>query len=171
MSITTKSGDEGKTTTVNCNCQSKGDYLFEVLGTLDELMAHIGYMTETSQIIQQQLYDICEHLSYKKESVCFVLPVFEAFYKSAEEETIKAGKYPKDFIHIGTSSESRDAHICRTICRRLERTLVRYRDEYNGNFDSTILSAINRLSDILYLVACFHEEKIIYVNKRRDDAK
>lgn len=169
MSITTKSGDNGKTTTVNCCCQSKGDYLFEVLGTLDELISHVGYERWIGKIIQEQLFTICESLASGKPTACFSLPIFDAMCKYVEEELNKKNCYPTDFIHVGTTSEAREAHIARSVCRRLERRLVRYRDEYGGKFDSTILKAINRLSDVLYLIGCYEEDTIFYVKKGNNE--
>lgn len=171
MSITTKSGDNGKTTTVNCSCQSKGDYLFEVLGNLDELISHVGYDGWVCKIVQEQLFTICESLASGKQSACFALPIFDALCKFGESQLKKKNRYPDDFIHVGTNGLAKEIHIVRCVCRRLERSLVRYRDEYGGKFDSTILKAINRLSDALYLSACYEEDEIIYVNKRRNDAK
>ena len=171
MGITTKTGDNGKTSSFSCNCQSKGDYLFEVLGNLDELISHIGYEGWIGKVIQEQLFQICESLATRKPTACFALPIFNAICAWAEEQLKKDGKYPSDFIYAGTNEGARQSHITRAVCRRVERSLVRYRDEHGGQFDSTILKAINRLSDALYLLACYNEDKIIYVNRKDRNAK
>ena len=63
------------------------------------------------------------------------------------------------FIIPGTSLASAHLHIARTICRRAERIIISLNKMENIN--PLLIKYINRLSDTLYAIARYSEEKLI----------
>ena len=57
----------------------------------------------------------------------------------------------KEFILPGGSSPVAQAHVCRAVCRRAERQLLRLSREEKVNAAS--LKFLNRLSDLLFVLA------------------
>jgi cob(I)alamin adenosyltransferase len=66
-------------------------------------------------------------------------------------------------IQDGKNAVEVQAHICRTVTRRVERELNKY-----GNIDETILKFINRLSDYFFTLARFVSEKLISIKASVD---
>jgi len=67
----------------------------------------------------------------------------------------------KGFILNGSNKQSANLHICRTICRRAERRIVGLAE--HEEIDEYIIKFVNRLSDLLYILARYmeSEEKIV----------
>jgi len=61
----------------------------------------------------------------------------------------------KGFILAGESEVSARLHVARSVCRRAERGACRISDE--PNFPPAILKYLNRLSDLLFLLAHEYE--------------
>lgn len=157
--IYTRTGDEGYTT-LGRNRLSKDDLLIEVLGTLDELNAHIGLIcahsikTETVmrclQQVQNDLFDLGGELHAPQ--YCKITPEKTAHL----EQTLDAWNATlpplKEFILPGGNLKSASAHVARTVCRRTERCLVRlHRQVPLHNLE--MLRYINRLSDLLFVAS------------------
>jgi cob(I)alamin adenosyltransferase len=58
----------------------------------------------------------------------------------------------KVFILPGGSRAAAICNVCRTICRRAERCIIRL-TEGGGNVDENVLAYVNRLSDYFFLLA------------------
>lgn len=163
MKIYTKMGDEGKTTFFGCGMIQKNDPRIEAFGALDELNSVMGVtlcFVEDQKLrqalikIQHDLFTVGADLagSALKEDA---LPQITAEHIQELEIVIdeveeKLGM-PKKFILPGGTVSSSFLHLCRTIARRAERTLVGVRDVINLNPE--ILRYVNRLSDLLYVLA------------------
>ena len=63
------------------------------------------------------------------------------------------------FIIPGTSLASAHLHIARTICRRAERIIISLSKIEEVN--TMLIKYINRLSDSLYAIARYSEDKLI----------
>ena len=179
--IVTRQGDTGRSSNYDGEYYSKDDILFDTLGNIDELSSWIGkikHLTETRmfcEVVQTTLQyggslvatnprfntnsepTNTNYISLKKikqEDVDFL----EAKIKSLLETkvTIKNG-----FVLPGGSLVSADVDIARSVCRRTERSVVRYMIQQNGErYDLKHLSMyLNRLSDLLFTIARFVEQK------------
>lgn len=163
MKIYTKTGDEGKTCFFGCGIVSKTDPRIEALGALDELNSIIGVtlcFLEEQQLkeilvdIQNDLFQVGADLagsSLAQE----IMPRVTAEHIRKLEEKIdeldeKLGIPPK-FILPGGTTASAFLHLCRTITRRAERTILGSKEIIPLNPE--ILRYINRLSDLLYMLA------------------
>lgn len=157
--IVTKTGDDGKTNLGTKKRLSKDHIHIEVLGTLDELNCAIGLIVVTQQNtksiskiltqIQNDLFDIGGELC----------PPYQVAitnrYTQRLEKTIHRwnNKLPplKEFVLPGGTMPSAFCHLARAICRRAERRLVSLHRKKQINTE--ILQYINRLSDLLFVVA------------------
>lgn len=163
MKIYTKIGDEGKTTFFGCGLVKKDDPRIEALGALDELNSVIGvtlcYVEDTDlkttlKKIQNDLFQVGADLvgsALEKEAIPRIK---EQHIKDMEKDIDilqeKLGM-PKKFILPGGTPSSAFLHLCRSITRRAERSLVKAKDTININPE--MLKYVNRLSDFLYVLA------------------
>ena len=157
--ITTRTGDDGKTSINNKKRFPKNHAYFEALGTLDELNSAIGCLLSYSfknQSIRNILSQIQQDLFDMGGELCF--PEHRVMTKektlSLENfiETWNATLPPlKEFILPGGTPASANCHLTRAIARRAERTLVSLHQK--NPLNSEMLRYINRLSDVLFVAA------------------
>ncbi|MFN3909680.1 MAG: cob(I)yrinic acid a,c-diamide adenosyltransferase [Candidatus Anstonellaceae archaeon] len=152
----TRKGDEGYTDTGDGKRILKNERLMDAIGTIDELSSFIGitknYIKEKTELskIQKNLFEIGAVLSnyLKKEEA-----------KKFEEETTELEKVIdridqelpelKKFIYPGGGLGASYLHVCRTVCRRAERKIVKLQqEEYKP-----IVKYINRLSSYFFALA------------------
>lgn len=158
ISVYTKTGDAGKSGLANGQRLGKESLVFEVLGTLDELNAHIGACVVTLPK-EQQLLAIQDTLFYLGGEIAGSQKVHVTSEKSRELERLidalqaQMGEhwYQKFLLPGGCEAAAR-LDIARTVCRRCERLIVTYSTK--EPVSSEILQYINRLSDYLYVLRC-----------------
>ena len=161
MKISTCKGDAGMTSTASGERVRKDSLQIEVCGELDELCACIGYLVSISndssgvadslRIVQRRLLSICGLISSGMDGPD---PVCAQDLKWLEEfsDNCLSGQTPfGGFVLPGGSVSASWCHVCRTVCRRVERRLVEYSSVRFLAPD--ILAYINRLSDFLFLLA------------------
>lgn len=172
MKIYTRSGDKGMTSLVDGKRVEKDNIRVEAYGTIDELNSYIGlsmhYLKDNSDKdillkIQTKLFDIGAELAsvkytrYKKaikeEDVIELEKMIDYFTEKMEKVN--------EFIVPGTSICSANLHIARTICRRAERRIITLSREEEVN--PILIKYINRLSDLLYTLARYNEDKIVKI--------
>lgn len=151
--VTTRGGDTGQSSLADGTRLAKHAPRFEAIGTVDELNSQIGLlMTEPLpdgqhqilQDIQQSLFDLGGALAVPNSQT----------FPSAEHLDVHItrlnGQLPPltEFVLPGGRRESALAHICRTVCRRAERTVWALSD--TADVDATYL---NRLSDYFFVLA------------------
>ena len=154
MKIYTKTGDKGKTSLYGGTRISKGHARIESYGNTDELNSHLGLllceMKSNSQSpllhkIQQQLFVIGSHLAAGNDHD-FKLPEIKDDFIDALEQAIDSmnENLPslKHFILPGGSKANAIAHVCRTVSRRAERSVVRLSEI--ENVDNKIIIYLNR---------------------------
>lgn len=169
MKISTKIGDKGESRLFNGRILSKASPVFEVLGDLDEFNAALGMcraggLDEDSlkilEIMQKDIYRIMAIIGndlkiprqieeVDKKDVLLIEQYIEKF----EEELGEL----REFVMPGKSTLSARLHFARTVGRRAERKLVGYNDEMLvalGGVPEFILQYVNRVSDLLFLIAC-----------------
>lgn len=171
MKIYTRTGDSGETGLFGGERVPKDDARVEAYGDVDELNAMLGLacvslerqgssgVVERVRQIQEDLFSIGAHLatprSREADGAAKHLPPLpvvrigemEAWIDEADGllEPLRA------FILPGGSETAARLHLARTVCRRAERrtaSLARVAD-----IDAQILIYLNRLSDLLFILA------------------
>ncbi len=142
MTITTKTGDDGKSRWQG-RIVDKDSPLLEAVGALDELQAVI----EDEQTAKN-LYQIMGELAYNQKisDLKTLISGLEEEIKKLEEELPKLNQFL-----IFKKKKARDLNWQRAICRRAERRLVSLKKVQQ--IDPNIIIYINRLSDFIYLLA------------------
>lgn len=146
MSIYTKTGDKGKTSTFNGKRVSKSSKLINAIGSIDELNSFLGIIGGFSSI-QEILFTINAILAgsgikFPSDAV-----------KNLESEIDKIEAFlpvQKNFLIYSGTKKARDLFFARALCRRAERELVALKMPDSKH---QILTYINRLSDYLFIKA------------------
>jgi cob(I)alamin adenosyltransferase len=158
VKIYTKNGDTGKTNLIKQSGLSKSDNIFETLGTLDELNAALAFCNLNE--IQQDLFVAGSILS-GAPAVQNPEEYFEVRVRKLETEIDELDeKMPKltNFILPGGTDTAKFLHLARAICRRLERSFVRF-DPGSIQTPPALKKFINRLSDYLFVKARYENHK------------
>ena len=169
MNIYTKTGDKGQTSLYDGSRIDKDSIRVDSYGTIDELNSYIGLcMHYVSEDIKKELFDIQRDLFYigaelaTKNTDKLNKVVIEEDIINLEyiiDKYMEKSKGLDSFIIPGTSLASAHLHIARTICRRAERIIISLNKMENIN--PLLIKYINRLSDTLYAIARYSEEKLI----------
>jgi cob(I)alamin adenosyltransferase len=175
MSICTKTGDQGTTALMYNRRVSKTHPRIEACGAIDELnaalvVARAGAEEESVRRellpIQQTLITVMGELAtlhedlerYVKDGFQTVIPATRVRLEEVIKE-IEAQKVSfKGWATPGGTINAAQLDMARTICRRAERRvqeLLERHDIKNGN----ILIYLNRLSDVLWLMARWVETR------------
>lgn len=174
MKIYTKTGDKGQTSLVGGQRVSKCCDRLESYGTVDELNSHIGvlinYCTDEADRIflidiQAALFVVGGYLA-TDTSARDVRPgniVTEEMVASVEQEIDRLNALVPPlrlFILPGGCLGASFAHVCRTVCRRTERCILRLDASLAEEFadgsvfiDPNVLAYVNRLSDYFFVLA------------------
>lgn len=158
--IVTKTGDKGDTNLSQQVRVPKNHILVEAIGTCDELNAHIGllmaYLTTESAKILEEL-TIIQHALFNLGAE-LVMPEYnkitEDSIKTLEEWlSLHNEKLPPltEFILPSGGIAVSEAHIARTVARRLERIIISAHQE--TELSPFILQFVNRLSDYLFIIS------------------
>jgi cob(I)alamin adenosyltransferase len=166
--IYTRSGDEGSSALGTGQRRAKCDPRFEAIGTVDELNATIGIARLHDQIlgadltaslarIQNDLFDLGADLATPddddkpaRQSLRIVASQVERL--EDEIDGLNAGLAPlTSFVLPAGTPAAATLHVCRTIARRAERTMVALAAVEPVNPQA--LRYINRLSDLLFVAA------------------
>lgn len=166
MKIYTKTGDLGQTSLVGGQRVSKCHERLESYGTVDELNAHVGvlitYVPDDADRrfltdLQGRLFVVGGYLA-TDTSQRAVRPgnvVTADMVLSVEKEIDRLqASLPalKLFILPGGSRAAGFAHVCRTVCRRAERDILRLAAT-GAEVDAQVLAFMNRLSDYFFVLA------------------
>ena len=165
--IYTKKGDDGKTELGDGNRIEKFSTRVEAYGTVDEVNSVIGTVTclninkelkTALERIQNDLFDLgadlClpksenenlanEPLRVRKEQVSRLESEIDSMNKSIEPI--------RSFVLPGGNEIAANFHLCRTICRRAERRVVKLMETETINLEALIY--LNRLSDWFFVAA------------------
>lgn len=163
--IYTRRGDTGMTDLIGGIRIKKNNVRLEAYGTVDELSSHLGLLAAMLESdddrgmllrIQNNLFNIGSHLatdqSQTELSASARLPEgeTEALEKLIDELTQKVPE-THGFILPGGTMAAAQAHVCRTVCRRAERSVLTLMEE--AEVDPDVIQYLNRLSDYLYVLA------------------
>jgi cob(I)alamin adenosyltransferase len=140
----------------------------EAYGTLDEATSQLGYaraialQERTRQIliaVQRDLYLMMAELAFAADMQQSRFHITEEHLRRIEQETDQLAEeveLPPEFILPGDSPSGAVIDIGRTVVRRAERLVVRLQHE--GDFQNEyVLSYLNRLSSLLFILARFED--------------
>jgi cob(I)alamin adenosyltransferase len=168
MKIYTKTGDNGQTSLFGGRRVWKDDLRISAYGSIDELNAFLGVavaeiknqeLAEIIKSIQNELFTVGSDLATPIDNgnTGFVIPrVNDSFGKRLELLIDKFdSQLPtlKNFILPCGAKGCSMLHLARTVCRRAEREIVALKK--NEEINSEVEIYINRLSDLLFVLARF----------------
>ncbi|MEO5795374.1 MAG: cob(I)yrinic acid a,c-diamide adenosyltransferase [Rhodoferax sp.] len=156
--IATRTGDNGSTGLGDNTRVSKNSLRVHAMGDVDELNSHIGLLLCEAMPegvrsllveVQHQLFNLGGELS---------IPGFEllkpeavlALDQALAEHNATLPRLAEFILPAGTRAASQ-AHVCRTVARRAERTVVAL--EQQDALKDTPRHYLNRLSDLLFVLA------------------
>lgn len=161
--ITTRSGDDGETGLADGQRLSKDAPRIQALGDVDELNSQIGLLLTQAlpdearallSRIQHELFDLGGELAWPGHP-----GLDEAAVLALEQalEALNADLPPlREFILPGGSQAAAQAHVCRCVARRAERSVVavmRGAAADAGTLGPWPQRYLNRLSDLLFVMA------------------
>ncbi|HON53746.1 MAG TPA: cob(I)yrinic acid a,c-diamide adenosyltransferase [Bacteroidales bacterium] len=163
MKIYTKSGDKGTSSLLGGTRVAKYHDRLECYGTIDELNSHIGVVRdlcnnnavcEILAHIQHTLFTIGSYLANEKPHER-TTPILSTQHIELLEKTIDTytEELPKltHFILPAGDIVSSHTHVCRTVCRRAERLIVKLSE--STHIEENVIIYMNRLSDFLFVLA------------------
>lgn len=163
--IYTKTGDKGETSLIGGTRVPKYHERIEAYGTLDELNSFVGYLRDqlTNVHLREVLLRIQENLftaeselatDPEKELTRLLPHLSEEDVLELEHEIDAMNLHLPDlssFILPGGHPQVSLCHVCRTVCRRSERIIIKLASEMA--VDEILIKYINRLSDYLFVLA------------------
>ncbi|MEQ5841005.1 cob(I)yrinic acid a,c-diamide adenosyltransferase [Paraburkholderia acidicola] len=156
--IATRTGDDGSTGLGDGRRVRKDDVRIAAIGDVDELNSNLGVLLcevlpddvrAALTAIQHDLFDLGGELCIPGHTV-----IAEAHLAQLDNwlAHYNATLPPlKEFILPGGSRAAALAHVCRTVCRRAERTIVALGEHETIN--AAPRQYVNRLSDLLFVLA------------------
>lgn len=166
MKIYTKTGDDGTTGLFGGERVSKDDLRVECYGTVDELNSTLGMVnSEVKNIelttliteIQNKLFTVGGQLATPTEKSGLVLVKLvdeDILFLEKNIDSFEEKLEPlKQFILPGGSKGASLLHFARSVCRRAERLVTSL--SKNEKVSNLILIYLNRLSDLLFVLARF----------------
>ena len=174
MSIVTKTGDKGETSLMYGRRVPKSDPRVDAYGCVDELTAALGlarsisiekFLSEEILAAQKDLIVVMGELAttpqdrerYVKDgfhlSTAAMVDRITAVIVDLEKDK---SLYPKDWVIPGETSISAALDFARATCRRAERHIAAFMVD-DKDFNPEILRYLNRLSDLLWVLARYAE--------------
>lgn len=156
--IATRTGDDGTTGLGNNTRVSKASGRPHAMGDVDELNSHIGLLlceelpADVRALltdIQQQLFNLGGEISMPG----FELLKDDALAQLDEALKIYNARLPRleEFILPNGTRAAAQAHICRTVARRAERSVVALGEQ--EELRPAPRRYLNRLSDLMFVLA------------------
>jgi cob(I)alamin adenosyltransferase len=175
MSIVTKTGDKGETSLMYGHRVSKGDPRVDAYGCIDELTAALGLArsVSTDKFISNEILAVQKDLIVLMGELATAQNDRERYVKDGFQLTTAAmvarvtavivdlekdeSLYPKDWVIPGATSISAALDFARVTCRRAERHIAGLSTS-DAEFNIEILRYLNRLSDLLWILARYVEK-------------
>lgn len=179
-SVYTRAGDKGTTGLVGGTRIKKSDSRIHLYGEVDELNSFLGlaisyldkdFNSDFLHKIQAVLFDLGSNLACEKEKrIEYKIPsIKKDLITNLELEIDKMDSelVPlKSFILPGGTLASSAFHICRTVCKRVERQMVDFEETHKGEIPEHGLIFINRLSDYFFIMSRYlnHKKNVAEIN-------
>lgn len=166
MRITTRLGDGGRTRLCGGKAVAKCDPRIKAQGTLDELISFLGLVKtkikdpavkRKIRLIQIDLFKITASISSGGKAAKGLsigdrdIKMLERFGDMVERRV----RTPKAFVIPGVNEPSAALHVARAISRRAECCITELKRKFK--IDACILAYLNRLSDLLFILAVYEE--------------
>lgn len=178
MKIYTKTGDAGTTGLFGGPRVAKDDPRICAYGSVDELNAVIGIARATSlgekldailSSVQHHLFSMGAELATPNPDEHGLKWAGGTHVDQMErwiDELETCLKPLRNFILPGGSTQAAHLHLARTVCRRTEREIVSFSHDRSVSDASHIVVFLNRLSDLLFVMARFanHQVGVVDVN-------
>jgi cob(I)alamin adenosyltransferase len=158
--IYTRTGDDGSTGLGDGSRVPKDDERVEAYGTVDELNSAVGVLIAhlTDDKLNELLLEIQHDLFDVGGELC--LPGYSLIKQERVEwleQHLDELNAPlpalENFILPGGSAPAAHCHMARTICRRAERRVHSLQNNQADAVGPVPLKYLNRLSDLLFVVA------------------
>lgn len=168
--IYTRTGDKGTTALVGGSRVEKDSLRVEAYGTIDEVISTMGAaysfiqdeeLRDGIEKIQTKLFILGAELASDEKGIKYLKQLVEQgdiddLEKIIDKYMEKVGAF-KGFVTPGKNTASALLHVARTVARRAERVIITLSRE--DRVREEIKKYVNRLSDALYAMARFEEEK------------
>ena len=180
MKIYTRNGDKGETGLPGAVRVSKSHLVIEVCGSVDETNCHLGCaiahwleqgqtatdpdLNSTLTQIQIELFDLGSRVAAALASAPKIVPA-ELDQENVRQLELWIDQFEaslpalQTFILPSGSLAGCQLHLARTVCRRAERRLVELIDAGTERELSIDLVYLNRLSDLLFVMARFANQE------------
>jgi len=168
--IYTRKGDDGSTALGTKLRVAKNSTRVAAYGEVDELNSQLGFAislklpSRSKEIlirIQHELLVLGAELAFPADETEVEIPHLEDRHIEQLEQEIddlnEALGPLENFILPGGAKEAAALQVSRTVCRRAERRMVELAG--SENVRSATLAYINRLSDLLFVLARFENKK------------
>jgi cob(I)alamin adenosyltransferase len=169
VKIYTRTGDAGETGLFDGTRVLKSDPRVSTYGDLDELNAWLGlarsalpHAAELAEMllqIQRDLFAIGARLADPSQRISERVSKIDI----GPSDIVRLERWIdmldsllpplRRFILAGGSTAGATLHVARTVCRRAERAMVALRADHEGAVDAALLIYVNRLSDLLFVMA------------------
>ena len=168
--VYTRKGDSGKTDLIDQKKVLKSDIRIDCYGEVDELNSNIGFcialISDSTKLkdndiilklkrIQNDLFNLGTVLAVSDVSILDKFPKINKknidFIENEIDYYNKGLSDLKSFILPSGSLTGAYFHVCRTICRRVERKCVSLSEIFE--IDQNILKYLNRLSDLFFVLS------------------
>lgn len=170
MSIVTKTGDKGKTSLYCGKRVGKDNIRIETCGVLDEVSSFLGLAKSVAKdsrtktiinLVQKELIVLSSEIAISSPAINRLRKRINSSSVSFLEKEIdflenKCNIKIKSFCLQGANTVSGALDIARAVTRRAERRCVAMAKK-NMLKNRNIIVYLNRLSDLLYLLARFNE--------------
>ncbi len=170
MGISTKKGDSGFTSLLRGQRVPKYHLAIDAVGTLDEDNSFLGLARASAKAkrnnriilqVQKHLFIIGAEISWLKGGLKSPKKgISEADINWLEllvEEFEESLALPPGFVAFGQEEGSSHLDVARTSVRKVERMAAKMKSEKMIE-NPYILKYLNRLSDLIFLLACFEEK-------------
>lgn len=170
MRLYTKSGDRGMTSIVGGKRVPKSDPRIAICGELDELNAHVGLLSSSvvsfsvrlqasdAKALSAELETIQQHLFHigtavSSSSGCPETANAVEWIERGIDRLQHSAPGVDTFVLPGGCMQAAEAHVCRTVCRRVERSIVALAHVYPAQEET--MRYVNRLSDYFFALALY----------------
>ena len=157
--IYTRTGDDGTTGLADGSRVDKSSLRVEAMGSADELNCNIGMLYELLSIddslrpmlerIQHHLFDLGGEFAIPGSEM--ITQSHVDWLEQALDDLNETLPPLKNFVLPAGSRPAAQAHLARSVCRRVERIVVHLSREESIN--TLGRQYLNRLSDLLFVVA------------------
>ena len=166
--IYTRTGDAGETRLGDNSVTTKTDLRLEAYADVDELNSQIGLALAVSDLeddvvtvlhrVQNELFDVGADLSTPvvPDPEYPPLRVLPEYVERLEQhcDHYNAGlETLRSFILPGGATGAAALHVCRTVARRAERAAWAAYAEHGASMNLVAITYLNRLSDLLFILA------------------